>query len=186
MKIVILSGSPRKGGNTSQLVRSFMEGAAADGHQAQHFDTAAMRIAPCSACYYCRGETPRPCRVDDDMTQIIAAIQEAGALVLATPLYYFGFASQLKTAIDRLFAINSSLKRDEKSTGGVRRMILLAVCGDEDEEAMSGLTANYRLICSYLGIENAGEILATGVNDIGDITGHAALAAARELAASLS
>jgi multimeric flavodoxin WrbA len=185
MKIVILSGSPRKEGNTQQLVRAFMEGAADAGHQAVHFDTADMHIAPCSSCNYCRSaELPRPCRMADDMAQIHAAINEAEVLVLATPLYYFGFSAQIKTAIDRFFSINASLKRQDKSAAGVRAMILLAVCAD-DEAAMGGLVENYRLICAYLGMENAGEILAAGVHNKGDIAGHAALAAARNLAASL-
>jgi FMN-dependent NADH-azoreductase len=112
-------------------------------------------------------------------------MEETDVLVLATPLYYFGFSAQIKVAIDRFFAINSSLKRTEKSVSGIRRMILLAVCGDEDEQAMSALVENYRLICAYLGIENAGEVLAAGVYDEGDIKGHAALKAARQLAVSL-
>ena len=186
MKIVILSGSPRKGGNTQQLVQAFVEGVAATEHQAVHFDTASMEIAPCSACYQCREKPSRPCRIKDDMTQIYGAMEEAEMLILATPLYYFGFSAQIKAAIDRLFAINESLKRKDKdaSAGGVRSMALLAVCGDDNEAAMSGLVANYRIICSYLGLENAGEILAYGVYDKGDILGHAALEMAHSLVGS--
>ncbi|MCL1905437.1 MAG: flavodoxin family protein [Clostridiales bacterium] len=182
MKIVILSGSPRRGGNTHQLVQAFMEGAAAKGHRAVHFDTASMEIAPCSACCYCRGENPRHCRLEDDMARIYTAMEEAELLVLATPLYYFGFSAQIKAAIDRLFAINESLKRKGKDAGagGVRGMALLAVCGDDEEAAMGGLVENFRIICSYLGMENAGEVLACGVYDKGDIEGHAALQTARE------
>jgi multimeric flavodoxin WrbA len=117
------------------------------------------------------------------MAQIYAALAEAELLALATPLYYFGFSAQIKAAIDRLFAINASLKNRDKST--LKSTLLLAVCGDEEAAAMDGLRENYRLICSYLGLKNAGEILASGVYDIGDIAGHPALTAARNLAAAL-
>ena len=186
MQILILNGSPRAGGNTQRLIQAFSEGAASIWNNVRCFDTAQMEIAPCSACYHCRSaENEGRCRVPDDMTAIHAAMAQADVLVLATPLYYFGFSAQLKKVIDRFFAINGSLKRDENSEGGLKRMVLLAVCGDKEEQAMNGLLENYRLICAYLGIENAGEILATGVYDIGDIEGHAALKKARRLAAEL-
>jgi len=182
MNIVILSGSPRKGGNTQQLAQAFAQGAVVAGHQVEHFDTAAMNIAPCAACYHCRQEqTAGGCLVQDDMAQIYQAVNEAELLVLATPLYYFGFSAQIKTAIDRLFAINESLK----GSGSVKRMMLLAVCGDEEVRAMDGLVENYRLICDYLGLENLGEMLAIGVYDKGEIAGHPALQDAFDKAASL-
>lgn len=184
MNIVVLSGSPRKNGNTQLLVEAFAEGAAQAGHQLTHFDTAAMNIGPCLACYHCRREkTAGVCARKDDMEQIYAALVQAQVLVLATPLYYFGFSAQLKAAIDRFFSIEG-LKRTGDSKGGVTRMALLAVCGD-DEEAMSGLTENYRHIYSYLGIENMGEVLAAGVYEKGDIAGHAALEQARKLGEAL-
>jgi len=186
MNILILRGSPRPHGNTAQLIRAFTEGAASIWNKTRCLDVTAMKIAPCTACNYCRNEkTLERCCIEDDMGQIYAAMAEADMLVLATPLYYFGFSAQLKTVIDRFFAVNGSLKRDELSKGGIGRMFLLAVCGDDDESAMGALVENYRLICAYLGIENAGEVLAVGVNDIGDIEGHAALKAARELGESL-
>lgn len=186
MKIVILSGSPRENGNTRQLVEAFAAGAAEAGHETAHFFTAAMNIGPCLACYHCRHEPHiGQCSQEDDMWQIYAALAQARVVVLATPLYYFGFSAQIKLAIDRFFAVNDSLKRKPQSQEGITRMALLAVCGDEDEAAMSGLVENYRNIYTYLGIENAGEILAAGVYDEGDIRGHAALNKARQLAASL-
>ncbi|MCL2496408.1 MAG: flavodoxin family protein [Clostridiales bacterium] len=186
MKIVILNGSPRQYGNTRQLAAAFDDGAAAAGHEAVHFHTAAMNIGPCLACYHCRQEaTIGQCSQKDDMRHIYAALEQSQVVVFATPLYYFGFSAQIKTAIDRFFAVNGSLRRTIYNQGGIARMALLAVCGDENETAMSGLVENYRQICSYLGIENAGEILATGVYDEGDILGHAALDKAQQLAAFL-
>lgn len=186
MNIVVLSGSPRKNGNTHTLVQAFMQGAEQAGHQAQHFDTATMSINPCKACTYCRQEkTLGMCVQKDDMTQIYTALKQAQAIILATPLYYFGFAAQLKLAIDRFFSIDG-LKRRPDSVGGVTKLGLLAVCGDgEEDNPMSGLVGNYRHICNYLGIENMGEVLAHGVYDKGEIAGHPALHQARELAQSL-
>lgn len=179
MNIVVLSGSPRKGGNTHQLVAAFTQAAEQAGHQTRHFDTAAMKIGPCLACEYCRREATRGrCAQKDDMARIYDALEQAQVIVLATPLYYFGFSAQIKSAIDRFFAIPKPLMAQ-------KQMALLAVCGDDYMEAMSALVENYRHIHTYLGTENIGEILVANVYNKGDIAGHPALEQARQLASSL-
>lgn len=52
-KVLILSGSPRKGGNSDLLCDEFMRGAAETGNEVEKIRVAAKKVAPCSGCYYC-------------------------------------------------------------------------------------------------------------------------------------
>lgn len=180
MRILALSGSPRSNGNSRLLLQAFGEGAEAAGHQLSLFDAAKLKIGPCLACDHCRQETSLGiCAQKDDMQQIYEAWPQADALVLASPLYYFGFAAQIKLAIDRFYAIPGQKEPAKR----LQKLALLAACGDAEEEAMTGLVGNYRLICNYWDLPSAGEILAIGVHEKGAIKNHPSLAQARELGA---
>ena len=52
-KVLILSGSPRKGGNSDILCDEFLRGAQDAGHKAEKIRAAEKKVAPCSGCYYC-------------------------------------------------------------------------------------------------------------------------------------
>lgn len=179
MKILILTGSPRQGGNTQTLVQAFCTGAEAAGHECRIINTAKLKIGPCLACDHCRKEAHLGvCSQQDDMQQIYEAWPEADALVLASPLYYFGFSAQIKCAIDRFYAIPGQLQDNKPA-----QFALLGVCGDAGTEVFEGMLQNFRLICHYFGARNAGEILVHSTHGKGAIQGNPALAAARELGA---
>lgn len=102
-KILILSGSPRKGGNSDILCDQFALGAQAAGHEVEKISVAAKRVAPCSACYYCRSHGGA-CVHRDDMAGILQKMIDADVLVLASPVYFYSIAAQLKAVIDRTVA----------------------------------------------------------------------------------
>lgn len=52
-KVLILSGSPRKGGNSDILCDEFLRGAQDAGHKAEKIRVAEKKVTPCSGCYYC-------------------------------------------------------------------------------------------------------------------------------------
>lgn len=104
-KIVILNGSPRKNGNTSELIKSFAKGAQESGNTVTEFFLNEMKIHGCFGCF-CGGKNPdSPCVQKDDMTNIYPDYKAADIVVLASPLYYWTISGQLKTAFDRLFAV---------------------------------------------------------------------------------
>ena len=98
-KILILSASPRKGGNSDLLCDQFAKGAEEAGHQLEKIRVQEKKIAPCLACYGCRGTGT--CVRKDDMAAILDKMVEADVLVLATPVYFYSMDGQLKTLIDR-------------------------------------------------------------------------------------
>ena len=103
--IVILNGSPRKTGNTSALDKSFTEGAKSAGHTVTEFFLAGMSIHGCKGCFGGHSSKDCPCVQKDDMDQIYPAVKSCDVVVLASPLYYWNMSGQIRTAIDRLFAL---------------------------------------------------------------------------------
>ena len=86
--IVLLSGSPRKGGNTDRLAAAFIEGAESAGKSVTLFRVADMKIGGCLGCGHCF-EEKGVCVQKDDMVGILNALGKADTIVLASPVYYF-------------------------------------------------------------------------------------------------
>ena len=87
-KVLILSGSPRKGGNSDILCDEFARGAQEAGNEVEKIRVASKKIHPCSACYYCRDHGGE-CVHKDDMAVILQKMIDADVLVLASPVYFY-------------------------------------------------------------------------------------------------
>ena len=105
MKIVLITGSPRRGGNTNHMADQFTKGAQEAGHEVFRFDAASRNVKPCLGCNHCGMDGP--CVYKDDFTTILRPrLEEADMVVFCSPMYYYGFSAQIKTVIDRFYAIN--------------------------------------------------------------------------------
>lgn len=115
MKITVLTGSPRKSGNSACLAGQFIKGAEEKGHEVFRFDCAFKNVGPCRACNRCGMDGP--CIIDDDFSELRPHLVEADMVVFATPMYYFGISAQMKRVIDRFYAINGQIKGAPKKSG---------------------------------------------------------------------
>lgn len=102
-KVLILSGSPRHGGNSDTLCDQFMKGAIEAGNNVEKFFIADHNIGYCSACYYCKNHNGECCK-KDDMQLLMPKILDADVLVLSSPVYMYSVSAQLKAVIDRAVA----------------------------------------------------------------------------------
>ena len=102
-KVLVLSGSPRKGGNSDLLCDQFVKGAKEAGHQVEKVFVNSKKISPCKGCYYCENHNGL-CSIKDDMAVILDKIQAADVVVLASPVYFYSISAQMKTVIDRCVA----------------------------------------------------------------------------------
>lgn len=98
-KILVLAGSPRKGGNSDLLCDAFIQGAGEAGHKAEKIYLRDLDIHPCLACYGCRGKGK--CVMPDSMEALLDKMVEADVIMLATPVYFYSMDGQMKTMIDR-------------------------------------------------------------------------------------
>lgn len=97
--ILVLAGSPRKGGNSDLLCEALMKGAQEAGHRTEKVYLQELDIHPCMACYGCRGTGK--CVQHDRMADLLEKMVAADVLVLATPVYFYAMDGQMKTMIDR-------------------------------------------------------------------------------------
>ena len=138
MKILAISASPRKGGNSDVLCDEFLKGAAESGHEVWKIRLAEKRIAPCLACYGC-AET-HVCVRNDDMAEVLEALKAADVIVLASPVYFYSVCAQMKTMIDRFCAFNSSIQRKHMKSA------LLAVAWNSDDWTFEALESHYHTL----------------------------------------
>lgn len=176
-KIVIVSSSPRLGGNSDLLCDAVAEGAKAAGKEVVKLNTALLHVEPCHGCDYCM-EHGGVCIMEDDMGLILKELETAEAVVLATPVYFFSVAAQLKAVIDRCYAGYKRL--------GFKKLALIATSANGKPDAMDGCVATYKgFLRCFPGAEDGGQILATGVWKKGDVEGKEYIEQARELGRNL-
>lgn len=111
-KVLILSGSPRKDGNSDLLCSEFMRGAQESGNEVQKIFVRSKKIVPCNACYYCRDHGGK-CALNDDMSEILDAMQAADVIVMASPVYFYPIVLLAKTQWTlryHLYAVSSNFK----------------------------------------------------------------------------
>ena len=99
-KVLIISASPRKGGNSDLLCDQFLKGAQEAGHDVEKIRICEKKISPCLGCYYCQTHKDE-CAIKDDMAGLVDKIRKADVLVLAGPVYFYSINAQLKMVIDR-------------------------------------------------------------------------------------
>ena len=95
MKITVITGSPRKHGNSFAMTEAFIKAAEQRGHTIQRFDAAFMKIGGCHACMTCY-KTGKACSFDDDFNLIAPAILESDAVVFSMPVYWYSIPAQIK------------------------------------------------------------------------------------------
>lgn len=176
-KIVILTGSPRKNGNSFAMTDAFIAAAEAKGHAVTRYDCAPMTFNGCHACETCY-KTGNPCSFDDDFNKMAPAILEADAIVFSTPLYWYSFPSQLKAAIDKIF----SFVVGGKDISG-KKCGLIACCEEDDMSVLDGVRVPYERMAALNKWRSVGEVLVPGVLNVGDIEKTDGCKKAAELAA---
>ena len=172
-KVLILSGSPRKKGNSDMLCDEFMRGALESGHDAEKIRVAEKNVGFCRSCYACERNNG-VCAIKDDMAEIMDKILSADVLVLASPVYFYSVDAQLKAVIDRTVARWQEVKNKE--------MYYIMTAADEGRESMETTLACFRGYADCVeGAVEKGVIYGTGVYDKGEIVGQPAMKEAYEM-----
>lgn len=160
-KILVLSASFRKGGNSDTLCDQFIKGAQEAGHEVEKICINDRKINYCRGCGVCN--TTHKCIQKDDMEDILNKMVAADVIVMATPVYFYSMNGQMKTLIDR------TVPRYEEISGKEFYFIVAAADGNKNNmlktiEGFRGFTAD----CLPGAVEK-GIIYGTGAWQIGDI-----------------
>ena len=162
-KIVVITGSPRKNGNSFAMTDAFIQAAQAKGHTVTRFDAAAMHVDGCRACETCYS-TGRACTLDDDFNTIAPAILEADTVVFTMPVYWYSIPAQIKAVIDKIY----SLVVGEKDYAN-KECALIACCEEEDMTVLDGVRVPIERSAALMKWNMVGEVLVPGVLAAGDI-----------------
>ena len=172
-KILILSSSPRRGGNSDTLCDEFMQGALASGNEVEKIFLRDKTIHPCLGCSVC-SQYHKPCPQKDDAAEIIQKMLTADVIVMATPFYFYAMSGQMKIMIDRCCGPYTEMKNKE--------FYFIATAAEDDPHIMDRVVANFQGFLDCL--ENPtikGTIFCGGVWHVGEIKGKAALKEAYEM-----
>lgn len=160
-KVLILSGSPRNGGNSDLLCDEFMRGAHDSGNSVEKIRVADKKIGYCKACYFCK-KSGGQCVIKDDMAEVLQKMIAADVIVLATPVYFYSMDAQLKAAIDRTVARWTEVKNKE--------FYYIITCADDDITSCAATLACLRGYADCVdGAKEMGVIYGTGVYEKGKI-----------------
>ncbi|MCM1309269.1 MAG: flavodoxin family protein [Butyrivibrio sp.] len=162
-KIVVITGSPRKNGNSFAMTDAFIKAAKAKGHTVTRFDAALKAVGGCHACEACF-KTGKACSFDDDFNTIAPTVLEADAVVFTMPVYWYSIPAQIKGVIDRLY----SLVVGGKDISG-KECALITCCEESDMSVMDGVRVPIERSAALMKWNMVGEVLIPGVLNVGDI-----------------
>lgn len=163
-KIVIITGSPRPNGNSNTIAAAFASGAIAAGNEVQIFDAASAVLGGCHGEMNCVKKGC--CGLKDDTAKLNELMRWADVMILASPLYWKGFTSQIKRAIDIFFQYLFPKGREELS---VKEAGLIVTGKSPDESYFNCILGEYEHIVTKLGMENKFTLVCPGLDGIGAV-----------------
>ena len=171
-KVLVLSASPRRGGNSDLLCDQFTSGAQEAGHNAEKIFLKDKKINYCMGCGTCLNGVKR-CPQKDDMAEVLEKMIAADVIVMATPVYFYTMSAQMKTLIDRTCSRYTEIKNKE--------FYFIVAAADSSKRAMEPTLEGFRAFTSCLSRAKEKDIIyGIGAWNIGDIQGKPAMKEAYE------
>lgn len=161
-KVLVISSSMRKQGNSALMAQAFAEGAAKN-NQVETVYLADKEIKFCKGCLAC--QKTNKCVIKDDMAELTEKVKNADVLVFASPVYYYSICGQLKTFLDRC----NPLFSDKYSFREV--YVLLSAAEDAEHTPDGSVTAVQGWIDCFEGVQLKKVIFAGGVVSPGEVKG---------------
>lgn len=160
MKVLAISSSPRKGGNSEVLCDQFLKGSKEAGFETEKVCLYDYKINPCFACYGCKKD--KKCVQKDDMDDLLEKMIEADVIVLSTPIYFYSLCAQMKMFIDRCLPRYMEIKN--------KKFYFIVTCADPNHNAIEETVADLRGFLKCLpGAKECGMIEGTSAWNKGDI-----------------
>jgi len=176
--ILVIAGSPRKGGNSDLLCDEFIRGAKESGHCVDEIFLRDKIIGYCNGCGSCT-ENGGVCLQEDDMAEILEKLLVTDVIVMATPVYFYTIDAQMKTFIDRTAAKYTEISGKE--------FYFIITAADPDKASLERTVECFRGFTSCLPdpIEK-GVIYGAGAWAIGDIINMPAMKEAYEMGRAIN
>lgn len=171
--VLVISTSPRKGGNSETLADAFIRGVQEAGNSVEKVCLYEQAIGFCKGCLACL--KTHQCVIHDDADVIAQKMRAADVLVFATPIYYYEMSGQMKTMLDRANPLYGSDYR-------FREIYMLSTAAEDGDEVSARAENGLRgWIACFPKARLAGTVFAGGADAVGTIQGNPALKAAHEM-----
>ncbi len=173
MKVLGISGSPRKGGNTDTLLAEILRGAADKGAETKTIHLNRMKFVTCQHCDGCLKDGN--CVIKDEMQDIYPEFEQADVIILATPIQFMGMTAPMKAMIDRFqarWARKYVLKIPPLGEIKPRKGFLIAVGGTKYKNIFDSPLIIVKTFFLLMDIEYAGDILLREIDEKGAINDH--------------
>ena len=169
-KMLVLSGSPRKNGNTAILVDWFAQGARAKGARVEIVRTASLRYKStgCTSCRACQKLAAYECVIHDEAKPVLARMAKVDVIVMATPLYFFGASAQLKLVFDRMFSLYKWDNQAGTMKTPLKGKTLVLMASAFENVGLDALRKPFDLTAKYTGMKFA-SLLVPNAGVSGDI-----------------
>lgn len=186
MEVVGICGSPRRGGNSDLLLDEALRGAASCGARTRKLTLCELRLAPCGA-HDGAGESGL-CAVRDGMGTVFDAVRNAGAIILASPIYFGSLSAQMKAMIDRFQCVwLAEHRRGVRLFPGERACAFIAVSAGDRPDFFENARSIARNWAATVHARWAGELYCPGLEAKGIVAENPELLrTARELGARLA
>jgi len=160
-KVVVISASPRRGGNSDILCDRFVEGAREVGHEVEKIVVRDKKINYCTGCGTCFNGN-KPCPQQDDMAALLDVMITADVIVMATPVYFYTMNGQMKTLIDRTCARYTEINDKD--------FYFIMTAADADKRSLERTLEEFRGFTYCLeGVNEKGVIYGSGVWEKGEV-----------------
>jgi multimeric flavodoxin WrbA len=169
MKILGISGSPRKNGNTAFAVQRALETARSEGAEARFLSLAGMQIHPCTGCWSCQKD--RLCVFKDDMAGVLDELRSCDGLILASPVYFGMVSGLMKNMMDRTVPLRPNYGEPLELAGKVGGGIACGGFRNGGQETTLQnihtflLQQNMRVVNDGAGFSHAGGTIAGEAGD---------------------
>jgi len=175
VKVLGISGSPHRHGNTETLLDSFLDGAREAGAVVDKIVISEINFTTCRGCNACH--KTGDCVLKDDFLDIFAKIEQADCLVIASPIYSMGITAELKSLIDRaqyLWARKFVVKNLSYSPGHMHRHkgFFLSTAGLPLKDVFDYALPTIRAFFNGVGFEYSGNIVFNNMDEVGGIKKH--------------
>jgi len=171
LKVLGIMGSPRIKSNTDLLLGEALKGAQSKQAEVEKIVVDELKISPCREYYGCLEDGN--CVIRDDMDDIYPKLLEVDGIIVASPIFFYGLAAQLKALIDRCQALwvrRYILKHNLSDS--VRKGVFIAVGATRGEQLFDGSILTVKYFFKAIGVDYVGELLVRGVDKKGEIKEH--------------
>ncbi len=157
MKVMTVLGSPRRYGNTAQVLDWIESELQAAGHTIDRANIWEYEIGHCRESHQCRYPQSAACGVPDDAASLFERMLDADVVLLASPVFSWGFPAPMKALVDRLYCLSGYHQDPDHAVLLEDKPIaLMMTCGGEESENHAIMSRVYRNLVAFFGAREAG------------------------------